>query len=103
MRILKLIIIVSCVIVQVVLLTPVQADPQRQELTRLVAEIDFMIDAAKALKTQYQDDQSAVKFNYDALIEQLTITRNRMAEFLNDDIGELRATPPKPATSSLTK
>ena len=80
---------------------PVRAD-QRSELSNLVQAIDFMIDTAKAMQARHQHDASHVRFHYDGLIQQLTITRNRIAAYLNTDLGELRLEPLAPDAETLT-
>ncbi len=76
---------------------------QRSDLNRVVGELDYLIDTVKSLKKQHQNDTSTVRFNYAALLDQLIITRNRTAEYLNTDLNEIRLKPPVIVDGDLSK
>ena len=79
-----------------------QADsPQR--VASLVQELDYLIDHTERLAHRYASDRSSVTFNYGALLEQLRLTRQRSAEYLNERHRVVHAAPPAPAGAALAR
>ena len=76
---------------------------QRTDLSRVVSELDYLIDTVKSLQKQHQNDTSTVRFNYAAFLEQLITTRNRTSEYLNTDLNEIRLNPPVTIDGELSK
>lgn len=64
-----------------------QAEIERENLVKLVTEIDFLIDRVERVKHQ-GFDQSRLKFNYQALSDDLILIRGGINDHL---IGSLRS------------
>ena len=101
----KKILIVSCALF---CLTPyAQAQhvdrDQARELNLLIKELDYLNDRVQRLEKVYKNDTDPIAFNYSALSEQLLVTRNRIAEFINIKNAELKVNAPIAIDRSLTK
>ncbi len=75
---------------------------QRTDIHLVLTEVDYLIDTTSRLQAKHSNDDSKILFNYAALIEQLETTRDRIAEYLNDDINEIRLVAPTPVDVSLS-
>lgn len=78
------------------------AASQQAAIEALVAELDYLIDRAEALAEYYHDDPASVRFNYPALIEQLRLTRNHSAAYLNRVQTQIQPHPPAPVDQALS-
>lgn len=83
--------------------SPVSVAEQRQDIQSLLNEIDYLIEVSKQLQQTYGGDQSKVRFNYPALIAQLTAARDGVQAYLNLDVFELHNAPPVPLKPDLTR
>lgn len=86
----KLIIILSLM----TFITPALAD-ERTEIHALIKELDYLIEVSTQMKARYGRNQQRVRFNYDALINQLKATRGRSAEYLNAKGETIHRAPPR--------
>ncbi|TVR65504.1 MAG: hypothetical protein EA420_03030 [Candidatus Competibacteraceae bacterium] len=79
-------------------------DPrQKADIHAVIQELDHLIDHVEALAARHRDDPASVRFNYPALLEQLRLTRNRSAAYLNEAHAAPTAAPPAAAGGSLTR
>jgi len=78
------------------------AASQQAAIEALIAELDYLIDRAEALAEHYRDDTAPVRFNYPALIEQLRLTRNHSAAYLNRVQTQIQPRAPAPVDQSLS-
>ncbi|MBS1224282.1 MAG: hypothetical protein H6R24_960 [Proteobacteria bacterium] len=76
---------------------------QQADIASLVQELDYLIDHTERLAHRYASDRSSVTFNYGALLEQLRLTRQRSAEYLNERHRVVHAAPPAPAGAALAR
>lgn len=76
-------------------------NPQHAAIETLIGELDHLIDHAEALAETYRDDAAPVRFHYAALIEQLRVTRNHTAAYLNAVHTVVHAAPPATLDRSL--
>ena len=67
---------------------------QARDIDALVGEIDYLIEVARNLQHKYGGDTSRVRFNYNALIAQLTAARDGSLAYLEAEVMELHAAPP---------
>ena len=83
---------------------PVSAS-EREQVAALVQELDYLIEVAEQMQRDAKQRRSSpthrISFNYPALLEQLRLTRNRTAEFLNGDRGSIQRSAPRPLASPL--
>lgn len=79
------------------------AGPQQSEIHALVQELDYLIEYAERLARKYADDTAPVRFNYPALLEQLRVTRQRSAAYLDEVQSVVHPVPPAPVAASLTR
>ena len=83
-------------------LAPVHAT-ETEDIAAIVRELDYLIEfTAQAQKNNRQHKQR-VQFNYDALLSQLNLTRERTAEFLNTANVQFDTTPPSAAGGELIR
>jgi hypothetical protein len=80
-----------------------QDDRQQVEIHALIQELDYLIDHAERLAARYGRDTAPIRFNYRALLEQLRLTRDRSAAYLNEAHAVVHAAPPRPAGASLAR
>ncbi|HRZ06871.1 MAG TPA: hypothetical protein P5102_12100 [Candidatus Competibacteraceae bacterium] len=80
-----------------------QEAPQQAAIDALVKDLDYLISYAEELQSRYREDPAPVQFNYRALLEQLRMTRQRTADYLNERHTVVHAAPPPPVQTSLTK
>lgn len=76
---------------------------QQKAIDALVKELDYLIDHAGRLAARHARDTAPVRFNYPALLEQLRLTRDRSAAYLNEAHATVLAAPPRPDGASLTR
>lgn len=88
-------------------ITPFVADAkdisQQQDISKLVHELDYLIQVTKKLKHKYRGDDSKITFDYNALIEQLRAAKAGSEEYLNNELYELHTAPPQTKYRNLTK
>ena len=72
--------------------TPV--NNQAREIDALVHELDYLIEVARNLQRKHGGDSSRIRFNYPALLAQLTAARDGCVAYLEDEVMELHAAPP---------
>ena len=79
------------------------APPGRQQADKgaVIAELDYLIEHVEALAARYRGDNTPVRFNYPALLEQLRLTRAASAQYLNEAHAVVHAAPPRPANATL--
>ncbi|MFZ1827658.1 MAG: hypothetical protein WAW42_02575 [Candidatus Competibacteraceae bacterium] len=82
---------------------PAQEMRQSAAIDALVQDLDYLIHYAEELQRRYREDQAPVRFNYDALLEQLRVTRGRAADYLNEIQTMVHAAPPPAVQTSLTQ
>ena len=70
------------------------ASAQAREIDALVGELDYLIEVARNLQRKHGGDTSRIRFNYPALLAQLTAARDGCAAYLDAEVMELHAAPP---------
>ncbi|WP_314911326.1 RAQPRD family integrative conjugative element protein [Cardiobacterium hominis] len=70
------------------------ASAQAREIDALVGELDYLIEVARNLQRKHGGDTSRIRFNYPALLAQLTAARDGCNAYLEDEVMELHAAPP---------
>ncbi|WP_298080541.1 RAQPRD family integrative conjugative element protein [uncultured Cardiobacterium sp.] len=70
------------------------ANNQARDIDALVHELDYLIEVARNLQSKHGGDSSRIRFNYPALLAQLTAARDGCAAYLEDEVMELHAAPP---------
>lgn len=80
-----------------------QEVPQQVAIDALIKDLDYLISYTEQLQNRYRQDQSPVRFNYRALLEQLRMTRARTADYLNERHTVVHTTPPPSVKTPLTK
>lgn len=78
------------------------AASQPAAIEALIAELDYLIDRAEALAERYREDTASVRFNYPAFIEQLRVTRNHSAAYLNRVHTQVHRHPPAVVDQALS-
>lgn len=82
---------------------PFEDARQSAEIAALIQELTYLIDHTERLATRYKADRASVTFNYAALLEQLRLTRQRSAEYLNERHQLVHAAPPPPVQSAVAQ
>lgn len=85
------------------LLTVTANANQQKDIESIIRELDYLIETTQQLQKKYHKDRSQVRFNYQALLAQLTTARNRAQEYLNQELLELHSAPPATVVNSLTE
>ena len=67
---------------------------QARDIDALVHELDYLIEVARNLHHKHGGDTSRIRFNYPALLAQLTAARDGCVAYLEDEVMELHAAPP---------
>ena len=93
----------ACALIALLAPASVWAGPQQAEIHALVQELDYLIEYAEGLARKYGDDTAPVRFNYPALLEQLRVTRQRSAAYLQEVQTVVHPAPPAPVATSLTE
>ena len=70
------------------------ANNQARDIDALVHELDYLIEVARNLQSKHGGDKSRIRFNYPALLAQLTAARDGCVAYLEDEVMELHAAPP---------
>lgn len=70
------------------------ASAQAREIDALVGELDYLIEVARNLQRKHGGDTSRIRFNYPALLAQLTAARDGCNAYLEYEVMELHAAPP---------
>ena len=70
------------------------ASAQAREIDALVGELDYLIEVARNLQLKHGGDTSRIRFNYPALLAQLTAARDGCNAYLEYEVMELHAAPP---------
>ena len=70
------------------------ASVQAREIDALVGELDYLLEVARNLQRKHGGDTSRIRFNYPALLAQLTAARDGCAAYLDAEVMELHAAPP---------
>lgn len=76
---------------------------QQKDISKIVKELTYLIQASEQLQRKYRRDSSKIRFNYQALIEQLKATRTATKEYLNHELYELHTAPPAIHKPTLTR
>lgn len=75
---------------------------EREHIYQVLQEIHYTKEVVKRLKAKYRGS-GKVRFNYDALIAQLSAAEQGIKPYLNNKITEIHTKPPKPLTLPLFK
>lgn len=68
---------------------------ERSDVQALVKELDYLIEVSVKMQRDYgKQRQQRVRFNYQALINQLKTTRQNTAAFLNEKGTSIQTAPP---------
>lgn len=67
---------------------------QARDIDALVHELDYLIEVARNLHHKHGGDTSRIRFNYPALLAQLTAARDGCIAYLEDEVMELHSAPP---------
>lgn len=67
---------------------------QARDIDALVGELDYLLEVARNLQRKHGGDTSRIRFNYPALLAQLTAARDGCAAYLDAEVMELHAAPP---------
>ena len=70
------------------------ASAQAREIDALVGELDYLLEVARNLQRKHGGDTSRIRFNYPALLAQLTAARDGCNAYLEYEVMELHAAPP---------
>lgn len=82
---------------------PPPRERQPADIAALIQELNYLIEHAEGLAARYRRDAAPVQFNYAALLEQLRLTRDHSARYLNEIQTVVHPSPPVPMGSSLTR
>ncbi len=70
-----------------------QAEIERQNLVKLVTEIDFLVERVEQIKHQ-RFEQSRIKFSYQVLRDDLLLMRSGINDFLEGSLNQGRVIEP---------
>lgn len=74
---------------------------EREEILAVMRELEFIRERVQALSRKYEHNQEKIRFNYQALLEQLRATENGIRAYLNAQIDVIHIQPPKPVDKPL--
>lgn len=77
---------------------------EHAEIESVLREIEFLKERVQALQSKYERlaGKRKIRFNYRALLDQLTVTGNGIRDYLNARIDAIHLTPPQPLARDLT-
>lgn len=76
---------------------------ERDDIRQILKEINYIKEVAKRLKQKNRKSRAKIRFNYDALINQLNAIEYGTKQYLNQKVDELHLKPPKPLVSPAYK
>lgn len=77
------------------------ATAEREQIDSLLKEITYLKEVAIQMQKTYGARNAKIRFNYQALIAQLTATENGIKEYLNARAEQIYLTPPAPLNRQL--
>lgn len=81
---------------------PAIAGPsEREEIVAVLRELEFIRERVQALSRKHGQSREKIRFNYQALLEQLRATENGIRAYLNAQIDVIHTQPPKPVDQQL--
>lgn len=80
-----------------------QEASQQAAIDALIKDLDYLISYAEKLEHRYRNDRAPVRFNYNALLEQLRTTRSHTADYLNESHTVVHTEPPPSVKTPLTR
>lgn len=82
---------------------PALAGPsEREEIVAVLRELEFIRERVQALSRKHGgQSREKIRFNYQALLDQLRITENRIRAYLNAQIDVIHLRPPQPVDQQL--
>lgn len=69
-------------------------DPERRDLILLVDEINYLMGKVEHMRVQHQHKKGRLKFNYPALMKQLTAAKQNTIMYLNSKGEIINKIPP---------
>lgn len=84
---------------------PSVAQTEQAEINAVLREIEYLREHVAMLAEKYgkKSKDAKIRFNYQALIEQLITTENGIRAYLNAEIDVLHLTPPKPVEGNMVR
>ncbi len=76
---------------------------ERNDINQVLKEVNYLQEVVRQLKYKHRNNRGKVRFNYDAMLAQLTAIRRGTEEYLNNDIKTLHVKPPAVVNPMLTK
>lgn len=70
------------------------ATAEREEIALVLKEIIYLREVVQEMQRKYANNDAKIKFNYQALLMQLTATENGIKEYLNARIQQIYLKPP---------
>ena len=74
---------------------------EREEIVAVLRELEFIRERVQALAQKHGQSKAKIRFNYQALLEQLRATENGIRAYLNAEIDTIHTQPPKPVDQEL--
>lgn len=76
---------------------------ERDDIRQILKEVTYIKEVTKQLKHKYRKNRAKIRFNYDAMINQLNAIEYGTKQYLNHKVEELHINPPKPLVSPAYK
>lgn len=81
---------------------PAIAGPsEREEIVAVLRELEFIRERVQAMSRKHAQNREKIRFNYQALLDQLRATENGIRAYLNAQIDVIHTQPPKPVDQQL--
>lgn len=71
-----------------------QSTAEREEMALILKEIIYLKEIIQEMQRKYSKNNAKIRFNYEALLMQLTATENGIKEYLNAKIQQIHLIPP---------
>lgn len=76
---------------------------ERDDIKQILKEVTYIKEVTKRLKHKYGKSRAKIRFNYDALVNQLNAIEYGTKQYLNQKANELHLRPPKPLVTPTYK
>lgn len=71
-----------------------QATAEREQIAEILKEITYLKEVVIQMEQRFGTRNDKIRFNYQALLVQLTATENGIREYLNARVDQIYLTPP---------